>query len=108
MDDTAFYRVRTKWAGSTADYLHRGFDTEKRYQQALQNLCRRYGGRVGEQTDERNGFIHLRFHDTPDGCPDEAWLPRFLLQLTVRPDYLREARDRDSMEAELDKIFGFD
>jgi len=103
-----FFCVCKRYTGCTSDYLQHGFDTEERYRQALQRLCHRFGGRVGEQTDERNGFIRLRFRDTPDGCPDEVWIPRIILRLTAPPDYLLDTCFNAPQETMLDEIFGFD
>ena len=63
---------------------------------------------VGESVGERNGFLRLRFHDTPGGLPDEAWIPRYLLLKADMPGHLVETVERDETEEELDRIFGFD
>ena len=92
------------------DYMMHGYETRSKFETALRELAQRWHGRVGECVDERNGFLRLRFHDTPGGLPDEAWLPRYLLLPTAMPDYLAERENsvHDETEEELDRIFGFD
>ena len=73
-------------------------------------LVARWRDRIGEAIDERHEFLLLRFHDTPGGVPDEAWLPRLVLKSVPVPDYMleEESSSSDSINEELDKAFGFD
>lgn len=106
VEDKIYYRVLHSWDIDTSDYILHGFESEKKYRCALQNLCREYGGRVGELIDEQKGYLHahIRFMDTPDKYPEDVWIPAFLLRLTVVPDYLREMKN----DEKLDDVFGFD
>lgn len=92
------------------DYLQHGYETRDLFEAALEKLVQRWHDRIGEQIDKRNDFLRLRFHDTPGGLPDEAWLPRYLLTSTEMPDYLVEPEktEYDELEEELDRIFAFD
>lgn len=91
------------------DHLMHGYETRREFEEALRGLVRRWEGRIGESIAERNEFHRLRFHDTPGGLPDEAWLPRYLLLPAAMPDYLveRENHVRDELEEELDRIFAY-
>lgn len=111
MDDgRTFYLVKDTLAGAPlSDHLLHGYADRWDFRKALKNIIVRWGGRIGECVGERHGFLLLRFHDTPGGQPDEEWLPRFMLQPTEMPDYVREAeREPDPFELELDEAFGFD
>lgn len=92
------------------DHLMHGYETRRDFETALRELARRWQGRVGESVAERNGFHRLRFHDTPGGLPDEAWIPRYLLEQVPMPGYLIEQENNkpDPIEEELNRIFGFD
>ena len=92
------------------DHLWHGYEEKADFRLALRQLADRWRGRVGEAVAERNGFLRLRFHDTPGGLPDEDWLPRYLLEPAPVPDYILEAeRNRpDPIEQELDEAYGFD
>ena len=115
-----FYRVNASIDGAPLrDCLLHGYDTRGNYESSMWQLVRKWRGRIGEAVEVRHyehsledtDLIRLRFHDTPGGRPDEAWLPRFLLTKTDMPDYLRaaeESSDYDSMEEELDRAYGFD
>lgn len=92
------------------EHLQHGYEFEDDFRQALRQLINRWRGRVGECIGEHNGFLHLRFHDTPGGRPDEARLPLYLIQETTPPPYAlhRDDPPPDPMERELDDAFGFD
>ena len=109
-DERTFYLVKDTLVGAPlSDHLLHGYADRLDFRKALKNIIVRWGGRIGERVGERHGFLLLRFHDTPGGQPDEEWLPRFLLQQTEMPDYVREAeREPDPFELELDEAFGFD
>ena len=89
------------------DHLSHGYELREDFQDALRRLIRLWGGRVGERVGDRNKFLLLRFHDTPGGIPDKAWLPLYMLKPVDIPDYMIE-EERDEMEEELDRAFGFD
>lgn len=89
------------------DHLANGYEERRDFVVALRRLLSNWGGRVGERVDERNKFLLLRFHDTPGGRPDETWLPLYMLTPVDKPDYM-QADERDPVEEELDRAFGFD
>lgn len=105
----------TRWEPQLAevaplrDYMMHGYETRKEFVDALGHLVERWGERIGEQIDERNGFVKLRFHDTPGGYTDEAWLPLYLIDETEIPEYIVDMeREPDPIEQELDHAFGID
>lgn len=110
-DERRFYRVTGSIdKAPLRDHLWHGYEEKADFRHALRQLAERWRGRVGEAVAERNGFLRLRFHDTPGGLPDEDWLPPYLLEPSPVPDYILEAeRNRpDPIERELDEAFGFD
>jgi hypothetical protein len=92
------------------EHLQHGYEFKDDFRHALRQLINRWQGRVGECIGESNGFLRLRFHDTPGGRPDEASLPRYLLHEVDSPPYAvhRDASPPDRMERELDEAFWFD
>lgn len=109
--ERTFYEVENDLhRAPLAEYIANGFEEKYMFEEALHRLLQRWHDRIGEQVDERHGFVRLRFHDTPGGCPDEAWLPLYLVHPVDMPDYLKEPEhdERDEIERELDRIFGFD
>lgn len=88
------------------DHLSFGYESAQDFRLAIRELVGRWGNRVGERIDERNGFYRLRFVDTPGGRPDEAWLPAFLLERVE--DGEEDVAEDDGIEAEIDSAFGFD
>lgn len=90
------------------DHLLHGYELEDDFRRAVRKLVDRWHGRVGECIEERNGFLLLRFHDTPGGLPDEARLPRYILEECDEPPYIMEEEEDDEMLREIDKAFGFD
>jgi len=109
--DAEFYRVLPGIEQAPLrDYLMHGYESELDFRHALRQLVNRWKRRVGECVGERNGFLLLRFHDTPGGRPDEAWLPKYLLQSAERPGYAAAEGpgSSDETEEELDRAFGFD
>ena len=110
MSEHRFYRVTTDFYHLRVPdpHLH-GYETEREFRRALQRLAGHWKGRVGERIGERNGFWLLRFHDTPGGRPDEAWLPTFLLLEVKEPPHVNAtAPAADESNSELDGVFGFD
>lgn len=110
-DNRQFYQViHSHYDVRTSDHLEHGFEEERDYRKALRLLVERWRDRIGEAIEERHEFLLLRFHDTPGGMPDEAWIPRLLLNSVPIPDYMieRESTSSDAIEAELDEAFGFD
>ena len=105
---SGFFLVGTTMDGlPVGDHLDHGYEERRDFALALRRLIDHWGGRVGERVGERNKFLLLRFHDTPGGRPDEAWLPLYMLKPVEKPDYLRED-EPDEMEEELNRAFGFD
>lgn len=92
-----------------ADYMMHGYESKWKFYKALSKLADKWQGRTGECVGERHGFLRLRFHDTPGGTPDEEWIPDYMLEPAEMPDYVREMyEERDEVEEELDRVFGFD
>ncbi len=89
------------------DYLQHGYENRSDFRDALRKLVDWWGGRVGEHVGSRYDHLRLKFHDTPGGRADEAWLPLYLLSPCPVPDYLQE-EERDPIEDELDRVFSFD
>lgn len=108
MTDKTFYRVLTRIdRAPLRDFLLHGYETRRDFEQALRRLVSRWRGRTGERIDERHGFLLLRFHDTPGGKPDEAWLPHYLLEQV--PEYNpTEPGSSDVYASELDSAYEFD
>ena len=105
---SGFFQVGTALDGlPVRDHLSHGYEDRRSFEDALKRLINYWGGRVGERVGERNKFLLLRFHDTPGGRPDEAWLPLYMLTPVDKPDYLEE-EECDETEKELNRIFGFD
>lgn len=106
-DERQFYRViNDRWDLVLPDNLSQGYEERRDYRAAIRRLLEVWHGRLGEVIGERNGFLLLRFHDTPGGMPDEAWIPRYLLTQEEAPE---EGSDSsDGTKGELTKAFGFD
>ena len=85
-----------------------GYEERSDFREALRRLVGLWGGRTGERIGDRNGFLHLRFHDTPGGRPDEAWLPLYLLRPCPMPEYMNPTSPPHPFIEELDSAFGFD
>lgn len=79
------------------EYLYYGYETCSEFSTALRRLVDRWSGRVGESIDVRNKFLLIRFHDTPGGKPDEAWLPCFLLTPESISDQMDEPTEEDEL-----------
>lgn len=107
-----YYQVTSSIsAAPLAEHLLHGYETRRSFREALSELVDRWHGRIGECIDERHGFLLLRFHDTPGGSPDEAWLPSYLLRPVAEPDHQDAGTsdaESDALTKELDSIFGFD
>lgn len=89
-------------------YTEHGYEERRDFCEALQHLVSWWGGRIGERVSDRNGFLRLRFHDTPGGRPDEAWLPLYLLRPCPMPEYMNSTSPPHPFIEELDRAFGFD
>lgn len=109
MEERKFYRVSNDPDDAPLrDYLEHGFESYRDFLNAVRRIVDLWHYRVGESVDERNGFRRLRFHDTPGGKPDEAWIPVYLLTETEIPGYMCEQTPIDEIEEDIDKAFGFD
>lgn len=107
MEDKTFYRVlSTLDRAPLREYLMNGYMTRREFERALRQLLSRWKGRVGERIDNRHDFLLLRFHDTPGGKPDEAWLPRYLLEPVEHMEQPSDSSDKATEE--LNAIYGFD
>lgn len=106
-DNALFYEVTgTPDTAPLRDHLEHGYESRRDFRTAVRDLLALWKGRVGEGVDERHGFRKLRFHDTPGGCPDEAWIPLYLLKEVPRPAYTY-TEEVDETEKALDEAFGF-
>ena len=106
-----FFRVASTISNAPLrDCLWHGYESRDDFKRGLRNLVGLWHDRVGECIEERNGFLRLRFHDTPGGVPDEEWLPSYLLHQVDPPPYITESRnsEEEELERELDEAFGFD
>ncbi len=119
-----FYRVSDDMSRlPIRDYLDHGFETKQDFYEAASELVNRWRGREGEcieirawhgkdgeAIDQRHKSLRLRFHDTPGGYPDEAWIPMYLLEPIPTPEYaiLRTLTPDELITKELDEAFGFD
>jgi len=88
------------------DHLQHGFRYRSHFRRAVRKLTRKFGGRIGECTGEKNGFHRLRFLDTPGNRPDEIWIPDYVLERVPPPD--DPSKGNDPMEDVIDTAFGFD
>jgi hypothetical protein len=105
---SGYFRVASSMDGMPLDdHLHHGYEFREDFAAAIRRLLHYWGGRVGENVAERNKFLHLRFHDTPGGKPDEAWIPLYMLTPADKPAYIREKPETEPFELELDSAFGF-
>lgn len=118
-----FYRVATDLRRAPLrDYLLYGFESDREFRDALLGLLDLWGGRTGEAVSERSWTgcegevidhrhrdLRLRFHDTPGGCPDEAWLPLYLLDPVDVPDCFRYhvPTSDELVNREMDEALGF-
>ena len=118
VDDQDCYRLVEKSSGyfqiaKTIDglpldnYLYHGYETRGDFTAALRRLLERWGGRIGRYAGGRNGFLLLRFPDTPGGVPDEAWMPIYMLTPCAVPPFAATTKP-DPDEEELDRAFRFD
>jgi len=119
-----FYRVMKNMDRvPLRDYMDHGYETRQDFCDAVRELISRWGGREGEcfeerawhgkegeAIDQRHRALHLRFHDTPGGLPDEAWLPLYLLEPIPTPPGLipHEPTEEELLQQEIDEALGFD
>ena len=88
-------------------YMDYGYEHRNDFHEALSCLINLWGSRIGERVDSRHGHLLLRFHDTPGGRPDQAWVPLYLLTPCPRPPYMDHS-EPDPIEHDLNAAFGFD
>ncbi len=107
-DDAKFYEVVPDYdAAPVKQYREHGYDSKWDFYLALREIGERWKGRVGECVAERHEFRRLRFHDTPGGKPDEAWIPNYLMKPTEMPEWIREAlKPVDPIEQEIEEALG--
>lgn len=105
-DDAVFYLVDgTPESAPLRDHLEHGYESRRDFRTAVRDLLALWKGRIGECVEERHGFRLLRFHDTPGGMPDEAWIPVYLTRQAERPAYTYH-EEPDETEEALDEAFG--
>ena len=110
MKEEKYYQVISDLSAvPLRDHMMHGFEERQDFFNSVRQLRDRWQDRVGECVDRRNGFVLLRFHDTPGGMPDEAWLPDYLVLPVSKPSYLqkKEPTQQELLEAEIDEAFGF-
>jgi len=110
MKESEFYQVISDLSRvPLRDHMMHGFEERQDFFNSVRQLRDRWKDRIGECINRRNGFVLLRFHDTPGGMADEAWLPDYLVLPVSKPAYLetREPTPQEQTEAEIDKAFGF-
>lgn len=100
-----YYKVASRLRNIPADYHAYGYETSYQFEDALQRIINRWGGRTGKSTNIRHGCIQLVFVNKFDAS-EYAWIPSFMLDLV--PDPLTERHPQQDTEEELDKIYGFD
>lgn len=119
-----FYRVMKNMDRvPLRDYMDHGYESKRDFYDAVSQLMHRWRGREGEcfeerawhgkegeAIDQRHRALHLRFHDTPGGLPDEAWLPLYLLEPIPTPPWLipHEPTEEELLQQEIDEAMGFD
>lgn len=104
------------------DHLDHGYESKNDFYESVYSLVSRWRdregecieerawqGKEGEVIDMRHRALRIRFHDTPGGLPDEAWIPLYLLDPIPMPDYVisRSTTHKESYDEELDKAFEF-
>lgn len=106
---TGFFRVAETIDGAPlADHTVHGYEDRNDFRDALRAIVNRWGGRIGERRQERNGFLQLHFADMPGKVTEDVWIPLYLLTPCPKPDYLILPSPPDPIEQELDRVFGFD
>ena len=103
-----FLVAKTIDGAPLADHASHGYEDRNDFRDALRAIVGRWGGRIGERRQERNGFLQLHFADMPGKVTEDVWLPLYLLRPCPMPDYLTPPPPPDPIEQELDRIFGFD
>lgn len=117
-----FYRVSGDMSRvPEGDYADHGYETRSDFREAVRALMRYWRGREGEAVEERwfhgkegeaidhrHRQLRIRFHDTPGGLPDEAWLPLYLLDPIPIPDYARwhDPTPEELQDMEIKKALG--
>ena len=92
-----------------ADFLMHGYVSRYAFVDALRRITARWKKRIGLCVGERNGFLLLRFCDTPGGVPDEEWIPRYLLRPAEPWEYAPFLEDGGGgADDGVDHVFGFD
>lgn len=104
---SGYFRVSKSIDGAPLDrHTEHGYENKSDFRDALRYIVGRWGGRIGEVRQERNGFLQLHFADMPGKVTEDVWLPLYLLQPCPMPEYLKSPPDL--IEEELDRAFGFD
>ena len=105
---SGFFRVAETIDGAPlAEHTAHGYENKSDFKAALRGIVNRWGGRIGEKRQERNGFLQLHFADMPGKVTEDVWLPLYLLQSCPMPEYLVPPPPPDPIEEELDRAFGF-
>lgn len=106
---SGYFRVaETIDCAPLADHTAHGYEDRSDFRDTLRAIVSRWGGRIGEKRQERNGFLQLHFADMPGKVTEDVWLPLYLLTPCPIPDYLIPPPTPDPIEKELDQVFGFD
>ncbi|MBQ9646159.1 MAG: hypothetical protein IJV24_07370 [Prevotella sp.] len=108
---SGYFRVATTINGAPLDsHTEHGYEDRSDFRAALRSIVDRFGGRIGQNTGERNGFLQLLFKDIPGGGTEHAWIPLYLLTPCPIPEYAikHDPTPEELLEQELDEAFGFD
>ena len=111
MKERKFFRVIPHtWYLKLPDPQMNGYENETLFRQAVDKLVNLWGKRTGEAISERNGFYYIRFHDTPGGRFDEAWLPKYILEPVPAPEYVATIEENvvDDVTQQMNEAYGFD
>lgn len=107
VEEKRYYRVISDpHAAPLNDYLEHGYEERAEFALAVHRIVGRWHGRVGECIGTRHAFLLLRFTDTPDGWPEEEWLPRYLLERAA-PRRKDTPHPSDDEEHLLDELYEF-
>ena len=110
MDEKYYTVVTDLWHLKFPDPQMNGFEDMEEFRSAIRRLSDLWKGRVGVIIAEKYNFVRLQFIDTPGGKFDEAWIPKYLIEEVPRPGFVKDCptEERDPIEDEIDRIFGFD
>ena len=101
-----YHRVLHRLSAVPQDHHFWGYETDNDFLSAVSRLHKRWKDKIGKQVGERHGFKLLRFYNRY-GTYEDVWIPLFMLE-RVPPPIETPHNANDTIEEELDHIFGFD